>query len=89
MPAETRGSACSLGSDLSPLGRGHMKTNLHNETNQRSTTPDDLSQTDIEDRKWAETLLAGENRLLEMLATGCTLSEFLDALCRLIEDIAS
>jgi formate hydrogenlyase transcriptional activator len=66
-----------------------MKTNLYNETNQRSTTPDDLSHTDIEGRKWAETLLAGENRLLEMLATGCTLSEFLDALCRLIEDIAS
>ena len=66
-----------------------MKTNLHNETDQRSATPDDLSHTDIEDRKRAETLLAGENRLLEMLATGCTLSEILDALCRLIEDIAS
>ncbi len=66
-----------------------MKTNRHNETNQRSATPDDLSPTDSEDRKWAETLLAGENRLLEMLATGCTLSEILDALCRLIEDIAS
>jgi hypothetical protein len=64
-----------------------MKTNRHNETNQRSATPHDLSHTDIEDRKWAETLLAGENRLLEMLATGCTLSEILDALCRLIEDI--
>ena len=66
-----------------------MKTTRHNEASQRSATPDDLSHTDIEDRKWAETLLAGENRLLEMLATGCTLSEFLDALCRLIEDIAS
>jgi len=66
-----------------------MKPNLHNETTQRSATPDDLSYSDIKDRKWAETLLAGENRLLEMLATGCTLSEFLDALCRLIEDIAS
>jgi formate hydrogenlyase transcriptional activator len=66
-----------------------MKPNLHNETTQRSATPDGLSHSDIEDCKWAETLLAGENRLLEMLATGCTLSEFLDALCRLIEDIAS
>ncbi len=66
-----------------------MKTNRHNEANQQSSTPDGLSHTDIEDRKWAETLLAGENRLLEMLATGCTLSEILDALCRLIEDIAS
>ena len=66
-----------------------MNTIRHNEANQQSATPDGLSHTDIEDRKRAETLLAGENRLLEMLATGCTLSEFLDALCRLIEDIAS
>ena len=66
-----------------------MKTNRQNEANQRSGTPDGLSRSDIEDRKWAETLLAGENRLLEMLATGCTLSEILDALCLLIEDIAT
>ena len=61
-----------------------MKTNRHNETNQPHTI-----HSDIADRKWAETLLAGENRLLEMLATGCALSEILDALCRLIEDVAS
>jgi formate hydrogenlyase transcriptional activator len=66
-----------------------MKLNPHNETTQRSATPDDLSHSDIEDRTRAETLLAGENRLLEMLATGCTLTEFLDALCRLIEEVAS
>ena len=66
-----------------------MKTNRQNEANQRSGTPNDLSHTDIEDRTRAETLLAGENRLLEMLATGCTLAEVLDALCRLIENIAS
>jgi PAS domain S-box-containing protein len=66
-----------------------MKTNRHNETDPRSATPENLSHTDIEDRTRAETLLAGENRLLEMLATGCTLSEILDALCRLIEDIAT
>ncbi len=66
-----------------------MKTNRHNEAHQRSATPDEFSHTDIEDRTRAETLLAGENRLLEMLATGCTLSEILDALCRLIEDIAT
>ena len=65
-----------------------MKTDRHTETDQRSGTLDDLSYT-VEDRKQAEALLAGENRLLEMLATGCTLSEFLDALCRLIENIAS
>ena len=65
-----------------------MNTNRHCETDQRSGALDDLSHT-VEDRKRAETLLAGENRLLEMLATGCTLSEILDALCRLIENIAS
>jgi len=66
-----------------------MNTDRHSEANQRSAPPNDVSHTDIEDRTGAEALLAGENRLLEMLATGCTLSEFLDALCRLIENIAS
>jgi formate hydrogenlyase transcriptional activator len=65
-----------------------MKTNHHTETDPRSGTLDDLSYT-FEDRKQAEALLAGENRLLEMLATGCTLSEILDALCRLIETFAN
>ena len=65
-----------------------MNTDRHHEIDQRSGTLDDLSYT-FEDRKRAETMLAGENRLLEMLATGCTLSKFLDALCRLIEEIAS
>jgi PAS domain S-box-containing protein len=66
-----------------------MKTNHHHETNQHSATPRDFFSPDTEDRTWAETLLAGENRLLEMLATGSTLSEILDALCRLIEEIAT
>ena len=66
-----------------------MKTNRHDEANQRSAMPDSLSHTDGDDPTGTEILLAGENRLLEMLATGCTLSEILDALCRLIEDIAS
>lgn len=44
---------------------------------------------DIEERKQAETLLGGENRILELLATGCPLSDILGALCRLIEKIAS
>ena len=38
---------------------------------------------DIEDRKRAEALLAGEKRLLEMVARGNTLTSILDALCRL------
>src|SRR5262252_9031052 len=41
--------------------------------------------TDIDDRKRAEALLAGEKRLLEMVAGGCALPDVLDALCRLVE----
>jgi PAS domain S-box-containing protein len=42
-------------------------------------------QTDIDDRKQAEALLAGEKRLLEMVASGQPLAEILEALCRLYE----
>ena len=45
-------------------------------------------QIDIDDRKQAEALLAGEKRLLEMVASGCSLPEILDALCRIVEDMA-
>ena len=65
-----------------------METDRHTETDQRSGVLDDLSHT-VKDRKRTETLLAGENRILEMIATGYGLSDILDALCRLIEDIAS
>lgn len=41
---------------------------------------------DIEDRKQAEALLAGENRLLEMIAKGSPLAATLGALCRLAEE---
>jgi PAS domain S-box-containing protein len=44
---------------------------------------------DIEDRKRAELLLAGEKRLLEMIARGDTRALILDALCRLFEEVAS
>src|SRR5207244_11617082 len=44
--------------------------------------------TDIEDRKRAEMLLAGEKRLLEMIARGEPLALILDALCRLVEELA-
>ena len=40
---------------------------------------------DIEDRKRAEALLAGEKRLLEMIATGVPLKEIANALCQIIE----
>jgi PAS domain S-box-containing protein len=45
--------------------------------------------TDIEDRKRAETLLGAENRILEMVATGDSLSQILRSLCRLVEEQAS
>jgi PAS domain S-box-containing protein len=45
--------------------------------------------TDIDDRKQAETLLAGEKRLLEMMADGCSLTLILEALCELVEATAS
>ena len=47
------------------------------------------TNTDIEDRKWAETLLAGENRLLQMIAKGNSLPSILDALCRIVEEMSS
>ena len=43
---------------------------------------------DIEEREWAETLLAGEKRLLSMVAQGDPLAEVLGALCRTVEDAA-
>jgi PAS domain S-box-containing protein len=45
--------------------------------------------TDIEDRKRAETLLAGEKRLLEMIGRGDSRALILDALCRHFEELAS
>ena len=44
---------------------------------------------DITARKRAEALLAGEKRLLEMVARGDSLPLILDALCRLVEELAS
>jgi PAS domain S-box-containing protein len=44
---------------------------------------------EIEDRKRAEVLLAAEKHLLEMIARGDSLSSVLDALCRLVDEVAS
>src|SRR5213592_2984504 len=44
---------------------------------------------DISQRKRAEALLAGEKRLLEMIATGVVLKEILNALCLIIEEFRS
>jgi PAS domain S-box-containing protein len=45
--------------------------------------------TDIEDRKQAESLLAGENELLEMVAGDSPLQSILVALCKLVESAAT
>jgi formate hydrogenlyase transcriptional activator len=47
------------------------------------------TNTDIEDRKRAEGLLAGENLVLEMTAKGNSLESILEALCRVVEQTAS
>ena len=44
--------------------------------------------TERAERKRAEALLAGEKRLLEMIATGHSLPVILDGLCRLVEALA-
>ena len=45
------------------------------------------TNTDIDDRKNAEAWLAGENRILEMVATGKPLTTILEELCYLVESI--
>jgi len=47
------------------------------------------TNTDIEDRKRAECLLAGENHVLEMTAQGSSLESILEALCQVVEENAS
>ena len=44
---------------------------------------------DISERKRDEALLAGEKRLLEMIAKGDSLPRLLEALCRLVEETAA
>src|SRR2546427_9732940 len=44
---------------------------------------------EINDRRLAETLLTGENRLLEMVAKGESLPSILDGICRLGEENSS
>lgn len=46
-------------------------------------------QTDIDDRKRAESFLFGEKKLLEMVARGDSMSAILDALCQFVESIAN
>ena len=44
---------------------------------------------DVTDRKRAEALLAGEKRLLEMIARGDALALILEAVCRLVEELVT
>jgi PAS domain S-box-containing protein len=46
-------------------------------------------ETDIDDRKRAEAMLAGEKQLLDMVASGHSMLEILEAICRLVEATAS
>src|ERR1700738_675525 len=48
-----------------------------------------LIKRDVDDLKRGETLLAGEKRLLEMVAGCHSMSEILEAICRLVESTAS
>jgi len=48
-----------------------------------------LVQTDVEERRYADTLLAGEKRLLEMVVTGQSASDILEELCRIAERITA
>jgi signal transduction histidine kinase len=48
-----------------------------------------LLHTDVDDRKRAEALLAGEKRLLELVARGHSMSGILEELCRFVESAAS
>jgi PAS domain S-box-containing protein len=47
-----------------------------------------MIETDIDDRRRAETLLTEEKHLLEMTAAGSSMSDILAALCRLVEAAA-
>ena len=46
-------------------------------------------QIDIDDRKRAEAQLAGEKRLLEMVASGADLTQVLTELCKFVENTAA
>ena len=52
------------------------------------TGANDKLMLEIAERKRAEALLAGEKRLLEMVARGDPLAQILDSLCRLVEEQA-
>jgi len=48
-----------------------------------------VMRADVDDQKRAEVLLGGEKRLFELVASGHPTSEVLEAICRLVESMAS
>ena len=45
------------------------------------------TNTDIDDRKWAEAVLAAEKKILELITGSNSLATILEALCRLVEEM--
>jgi PAS domain S-box-containing protein len=45
------------------------------------------TNTDIDDRKWAEAVLVAEKKILELITGDNSLATILDALCRLVEEM--
>jgi PAS fold len=44
------------------------------------------TNTDIDDRKWAEAVLGAEKKILELITGNNSLATILEALCRLVEE---
>src|SRR5882672_5791296 len=72
---------------------GEYRWFLHRKQPQRNEAGEIIkwygSSIEIEERKRAEALLAGEKGLHEMIATGVALKEILNALCLIIEEQSS
>jgi PAS domain S-box-containing protein len=47
------------------------------------------TNTDIDDRKWAEAVLGAEKKILELITGNSSLATILEALCRLVEELFS
>ena len=47
------------------------------------------TNTDIDDRKWAEAVLGAEKKILELITGDNSLATILEALCRLVEELLS
>jgi PAS domain S-box-containing protein len=68
---------CGVNTDIEDRKRAEEAVRLHERRAQV-----------LVDGRWAETLLAGEKRLLQTVAQGWALSDVLETLCRTVEDAA-